>query len=123
MQNKEDFPKVLELLIENIYEKPDRSIEIALRLLLQIGKKFSEESKINNSYIEIYQKVAKLELKYGLDLPIQKMLPLRCLYLDSTSADELFQNIKDNVNSVCDNENIFKISKLLSIGFKRNTLE
>jgi hypothetical protein len=51
------------------------------------------------------------------------MLPLSSLLAKSGSADELFQSLKTSVNSVCDSENIFKIAKLLSIGFKRSALE
>lgn len=110
------------MVVEEVYEKPEKQVEIALRLLIQIGQKFPE-SEINLAYAEIFHKIAKLESKYGLDLPIQKILPLSSLFSNSTSIDELFESLKTSVNSVCDNENIFKIAKLLSIGFKRSALE
>lgn len=51
------------------------------------------------------------------------MLPLGSLFEASTSIDELFENVKPSIIAVCSFDNIQKIGKLISIGFKRSALE
>lgn len=54
---------------------------------------------------------------------MQELLPLRGIYLLTSSSEELFESIKDNLVVLSNHENILKIAKLISIGFRRNTLE
>jgi hypothetical protein len=51
------------------------------------------------------------------------MLPISNLYSESSSADDLFDSLKANILLVCNQENVLKIGKLISIGFKRSSLE
>ena len=54
---------------------------------------------------------------------MQELLPLRGIYLLTSSSEELFESIKDNLVALSNHETILKIAKLISIGFRRNTLE
>jgi hypothetical protein len=55
-------------------------------------------------------------------MPMDRILPYEALYLNNKTADELFEYIKYKILEVSDNENIFKLSKLISLGFKKNTI-
>lgn len=70
---------MLPVAIEQVYDFPERDFETSMRLILQISEKVPEAT-INKVYAEIYHKIAKLESKYGLELSMQKMLPLTTLY-------------------------------------------
>jgi hypothetical protein len=50
----------------------------------------------------VFLKIVKLEAKYGLDLPISKMLPENALYLKNRSIEELFGYLKDMIIDICD---------------------
>lgn len=73
--------------------------------------------------MDIFEKVAKFETKYGLELPIERILPFNGLFMKNTTPEELFSLIKGCIVDICDEENIFKISKLISISFKKNSIE
>ena len=73
--NRAEFNRILPGILEKIYIYPEKDVETALRLLYQIAEKIPE-SYLNKIFIDVFSKIAKLESKYSLDLPIQKMFPL-----------------------------------------------
>lgn len=70
----------------------------------------------------IYQRIAKFEEKFSLNIPLAQILTLDAAYLKSTTSIELYNFIKSNIFAYCTDENIIKMMKLFAIGFKISTL-
>lgn len=116
------FAGLLRKIVSRMYHKPEKTMELALSAIRHIAKTFSElEANLDN--VEIFLKLVRLEAKYGLDLPISKMLPERALYLKNRSAEELFGQLREMIVETCDGENLFKVSKVVSISFRKNSIE
>ena len=74
-KNGAGFQQMIPAIVEKIYTNPMKDIETALRLIIQIADKMPDAG-LNTIYLEVFNKIAKFESKYSLDLPLQKILPL-----------------------------------------------
>lgn len=58
-----------------------------------------------------------------MGLPIDRMLPFDGLLIESKSLDDLFKLVLPRIVDIATDETIFKLSKLISFGFRKNIYE
>lgn len=61
--------------------------------------------------------------KYGLDLDVSSLLPISGLFIKSKDILDLFHEVEASILHKATDENIFKLSKLIALGFRKNVVE
>jgi len=75
---------------------------------------------LNQVFLSVYENIQKVENKYALGLPIDRLLPFNGLLIESKSLDDLFKLVMPHIIEIATDETIFKLSKLISFGFRKN---
>lgn len=78
---------------------------------------------LNQVFLAVYENIQKVEQKYALGLPIDRLLPFNGLQIESKSLDDLFKLVMPRTIEIATDETIFKLSKLISFGFRKNIYE
>lgn len=78
---------------------------------------------LNQVFLAVYENIQKVEQKYALGLPIDRLLPINGLQIESKSLDDLFKFVMPRIIEIATDETIFKLSKLISFGFRKNIYE
>ncbi len=78
---------------------------------------------LNQVFLAVYENIQKVEQKYVLGIPIDRLLSFDGLLIESKSLDDLFKLVMPRIIEIATDETIFKISKLISFGFRKNIYE
>lgn len=78
---------------------------------------------INQIFLAVYENIQKVEEKYALGIPIDRLLPFDGLLIESNSLGDLFKLVLPRIVDIATDETIFKLSKLISFGFRKNIYE
>jgi hypothetical protein len=78
---------------------------------------------INIVFLCVYENIQKVEEKYALGIPIDRLLPFDGLLIESKTLEDLFKVVLPRIVDIGTDETIFKLSKLISFGFRKNIYE
>lgn len=78
---------------------------------------------INIVFLSVYENIQKVEEKYALGIPIDRLLPFDGLLIESKTIEDLFKVVLPRIVDIGTDETIFKLSKLISFGFRKNIYE
>lgn len=87
-----------------------------------ISEKYPQIS-INIVFLSVYENIQKVEEKYALGIPIDRLLPFDGLLIESKTLEDLFKVVLPRIVDIGTDETIFKLSKLISFGFRKNIYE
>lgn len=87
-----------------------------------ISEKYPQIS-INIVFLNVYENIQKVEEKYALGIPIDRLLPFDGLLIESKTIEDLFKVVLPRIVDIGTDETIFKLSKLISFGFRKNIYE
>lgn len=87
-----------------------------------ISEKYPQIS-INIVFLSVYENIQKVEEKYALEIPIDRLLPFDGLLIESKTLEDLFKVVLPRIVDIGTDETIFKLSKLISFGFRKNIYE
>ena len=87
-----------------------------------ISEKYPQIS-INIVFLSVYENIQKVEEKYALGIPIDRLLPFDGLLIESKTIEDLFKVVLPRIVDIGTDETIFKLSKLISFGFRKNIYE
>ena len=69
--------------------------------------------------MQAYQRTFQTNEKLGLDMDIKRILPLSGIYIKSKDILDLYIEIEPLIKSQITDENVFKLSKLVALGFRK----
>lgn len=88
----------------------------------EIGRKHPE-SGVNLFFLQAYERVYATHTKHGFDMGIAELLPLEGIYVKSKNIVDLYNAIEPQITAKITDENIFKLSKLIALGFRKSVVE
>lgn len=78
---------------------------------------------VNNFFLQAYQRIFATHEKHGLEMNIAELLPLSGVYIKSKDIVDLFHEIEPLIIAKITDENVFKLSKLIALGFRKTIVE
>lgn len=93
-----------------------------MKLIEEIGRKHPEAG-VNVFFLQAYQRTFATHDKHGLDMKISEILPLSGIFVKSKDIFDLYLEIEPYISRKITDENIFKLSKLIALGFRKSVVE
>ena len=93
-----------------------------LKLIEEIGRKYPE-TNINLFFLQSYQRLYNTHEKYGLEMDITALLPIAGVFIKSKNIMVLYETFEPLIKQHLNDENVFKLSKLVALGLRKNIVE
>ena len=74
---------------------------------------------LNSLVLELYSKAENLQSKFMLELPFDEIFISEGLFRKFVNSEEVFDFIYPNIKRVLDESNVYKISRMIVLIFKR----
>jgi hypothetical protein len=108
--------------VKYLYCKPVEEVITDMKLIEEIGRRHPEAG-INIFFLQAYERIYATHEKYGLDLNVSSILPVSGIFIKSKDIVDLFHEVEPFIITKITEENIFKLSKLIALGFRKNIVE
>ena len=105
-----------------IYNELDKSLfEGIIKLFESLNKKYC--LNINAKNFMVWKKAGRLYEKFGFEFDLKKLLPIEYCLQGELKNEEVFESIRESLHDFLDDENVYKVAKLMGLSFDSQSME